>query len=74
MGEGYITYLMYNGLFIILGIGADDIFVLVDAWKQSKLQPLHISGSLETVSELSTVRGFIHEDLWRRRKSPQKNT
>ena len=53
MGEGYITYLMYNGLFIILGIGADDIFVLVDAWKQSKLQPLHISGSLETVSDLS---------------------
>ena len=24
--EPYVTYLMYNGIFIILGIGADDIF------------------------------------------------
>ncbi|KAH8073783.1 hypothetical protein JL720_10854 [Aureococcus anophagefferens] len=39
MGEEYITYLMYNGAFIILGIGADDIFVLMDAWKQSALHP-----------------------------------
>ncbi|KAJ1448385.1 hypothetical protein M885DRAFT_147143 [Pelagophyceae sp. CCMP2097] len=37
--QKYITYLMYNGAFIILGIGADDIFVLVDAWKQSALHP-----------------------------------
>ena len=37
--EEYITYLMYNGVFIILGIGADDIFVLMDAWKQSALHP-----------------------------------
>jgi hypothetical protein len=46
--EKYSTYLMYNGIFIILGIGADDIFVLSDAFKQSALQPPHISGSLET--------------------------
>ena len=46
--EPYVTYLNYNALFIILGIGADDIFVLVDAYKQSFLQPAHISGSLET--------------------------
>ena len=46
--EPYVTYLNYNALFIILGIGADDIFVLVDAFKQSALQPPHISGSLET--------------------------
>ena len=25
-------------LFIVLGVGADDVFVLVDAWKQSKLE------------------------------------
>jgi hypothetical protein len=46
--QPYITYLMYSGLFVILGIGADDIFVLVDAFKQSSYQPPHISGSLET--------------------------
>ena len=45
MQQPYITYLMYNGLFVILGIGADDIFVLCDAFKQAKLQPPHISGA-----------------------------
>ena len=35
LGDPYVTYLMYLGLFIIMGIGADDIFVLVDAWKQA---------------------------------------
>ena len=48
MDEPGVTYLMYNGIFIILGIGCDDIFVFIDAFRQSELQPLHISGSLET--------------------------
>ena len=39
MQQDYVTYLMYNGVFIILGIGCDDIFVLMDAWKQSALHP-----------------------------------
>ena len=46
--QPYVTYLMYSGIFVILGIGADDIFVLSDAFKQSAYQPPHISGSLET--------------------------
>jgi len=46
--QPYVTYLMYSGIFVILGIGADDIFVLSDAFKQASLQPPHISGSLET--------------------------
>mmetsp|Transcript_31035 Transcript_31035/g.42030 ORF Transcript_31035/g.42030 Transcript_31035/m.42030 type:complete len:1162 (-) Transcript_31035:162-3647(-) len=46
--QPYVTYLMYSGIFVILGIGADDIFVLSDAFKQSAFQPPHISGSLET--------------------------
>ena len=29
MDEPGITYLMYNGIFIILGIGCDDIFVFM---------------------------------------------
>ena len=48
MDEPGVTYLMYNGIFIILGIGCDDIFVFIDAFRQSELQPPHISGSLET--------------------------
>jgi len=39
MQQDYVTYLMYNGVFIILGIGCDDIFVLMDAWKQSAMHP-----------------------------------
>ena len=43
-----ITNLMFIGVFVILGIGADDIFVYVDAWKQSAYEDKSISGSLET--------------------------
>ena len=58
--EKYSTYLMYNGIFIILGIGADDIFVLSDAFKQSAPQPPHISGSLETRFAGLQPRGLGH--------------
>ena len=44
LGEPGVTYLMYNGLFIILGIGCDDIFVFMDAFRQSLDEPPHISG------------------------------
>jgi hypothetical protein len=40
--------LMMMTLFIILGIGADDIFVLQDAWRQSAVQPKEISGCKQT--------------------------
>jgi hypothetical protein len=48
LDEPGVTYLMYNGIFIILGIGCDDIFVFLDAFRQAHEQPPHISGSLET--------------------------
>lgn len=48
LGQGYFNILMMMTLFIILGIGADDIFVLQDAWRQSAHQAPHISGSNET--------------------------
>ena len=34
----YFSELHSLVLFIVLGVGADDVFVLVDAWKQSKLE------------------------------------
>eukprot|EP00929_Paragymnodinium_shiwhaense_P107796 TRINITY_DN74153_c0_g1_i1.p1 TRINITY_DN74153_c0_g1~~TRINITY_DN74153_c0_g1_i1.p1 ORF type:complete len:1239 (+),score=228.57 TRINITY_DN74153_c0_g1_i1:69-3719(+) len=40
-----ISFLQALTLYMILGIGADDVFVLYDAWQQSKHQPPHISGS-----------------------------
>ena len=35
LGFRYISFLQFMGVFIIMGIGADDIFVFYDAWKQS---------------------------------------
>jgi len=35
-------------IFLILCIGADDIFVFIDTWKSSATKPAHISGSIET--------------------------
>ena len=35
-GSEYISFLQFMGLFIIMGIGADDIFVFIDAFNQSK--------------------------------------
>ena len=43
----YLTDLFFLLLLfsaVIIGIGADDIFVFVDAFKQSALEPDHISG------------------------------
>ena len=44
----YMGFLNFIALFVIMGIGADDIFVFVDAWKQSKLQDSKISGTIES--------------------------
>jgi hypothetical protein len=35
-------------IFLILCIGADDIFVFMDTWKASRSKPPHISGSIES--------------------------
>ena len=43
MGQKYYNILQMMVLFIILGIGADDIFVLQDAWRQSAVQKDTIS-------------------------------
>ena len=39
---------MFIGVFVIIGIGCDDIFVFCDAWKQSRYEHPRISGSRET--------------------------
>jgi preprotein translocase subunit SecF len=48
MGNKYLGLLMTLPIFIILGIGCDDVFVFFDAWKASGTQGVHISGHFET--------------------------
>jgi hypothetical protein len=40
-GSQYVGFLQLMGLFVILGIGADDIFIFYDAWKQVRGVRLH---------------------------------
>lgn len=49
----FMGFLNFMILFIILGIGADDIFLFVDAWKQS-----HVAGE-ETNRSLGTDSFFF---------------
>jgi hypothetical protein len=44
----WMGLLNFLSLFILLGIGADDIFIFVDAWKQSHAAGGHVNDSLET--------------------------
>lgn len=48
MGNKYLGLLMTLPIFIIAGIGCDDIFVFFDAWRASGTQGSHISSQVET--------------------------
>lgn len=48
LGQRYIGVLELLGLVLILCVGADDIFVFCDTWKESQFKGEAISGSLET--------------------------
>eukprot|EP00164_Ancoracysta_twista_P000387 GFYU01000528.1.p1 GENE.GFYU01000528.1~~GFYU01000528.1.p1 ORF type:complete len:1022 (-),score=314.10 GFYU01000528.1:296-3361(-) len=48
LAQRYMNTLNFLGLFVILGIGADDMFIFLDAWKQSANEPAAVSGSLHT--------------------------
>ena len=45
-GQTVISTLMLLGLFIVLCIGADDIFVFIDTWKESCCRPAEVSGTV----------------------------
>ena len=47
-GQQNVSFLAVVSIYLILCIGADDIFVFVDCWKATKYAPPHISGSLES--------------------------
>jgi hypothetical protein len=48
MQDKYLGILMCMVIFVILGIGCDDVFILYDAWVQSAVQNKNILRSLET--------------------------
>ena len=47
LGLKSFPFLNFIGLYVLIGIGVDDIFVFVDAWRQSKVSTLcnHICSS-----------------------------
>lgn len=58
MGNPTFSFMQAMVIYIILGIGADNIFVFSDAWKQSRAQPQSISGSLEMRFHWSWTRSM----------------
>jgi len=45
----YFAIMQLLVIFLVLGVGADDVFVLVDAWKQSHNDIQRVNGELENV-------------------------
>ncbi|KAJ3424454.1 sterol-sensing domain [Anaeramoeba flamelloides] len=43
LGVEWFSMLNFLSLFVVLGIGCDDIFIMLDAWRQSKFQRKEIS-------------------------------
>mmetsp|Transcript_59937 Transcript_59937/g.147347 ORF Transcript_59937/g.147347 Transcript_59937/m.147347 type:complete len:1142 (-) Transcript_59937:8-3433(-) len=58
IGNSSFTFNQVLIIFIILGIGADDVFVFMDAWKQSRLQPKRVSGFLTNRLAWTWTRAF----------------
>merc|ERR1719240_1304418 len=48
IGQDTVSTIELLGIFLILCIGADDIFVFTDTWKESAFMPPSISGSVLT--------------------------
>ena len=46
VGVTWMGVLNFLGVFIILGIGADDIFIILDFWRQSASRELHCADDL----------------------------
>jgi len=58
LGNETFTFMQAMVVYIILGIGADNVFVFSDAWKQSRAQPRSVSGSLEMRFQWSWSRAM----------------
>ena len=61
MGVTWFPFLNYLALFILFGIGADDLFIFVDAWRQSEASPIDpcLLKSNTIFIHLSIVRCYV---------------
>ncbi|KAJ5077047.1 hypothetical protein M0811_00367 [Anaeramoeba ignava] len=59
VGEEFFSMLNFISLFIVLGIGCDDIFIMLDAWKQSSCQSYEISKNIHTKLRWSYSRASV---------------
>ena len=41
----YLGNIQILSIFVVLGVGADDVFVFFDAFKQSAYEPIEVSGT-----------------------------
>jgi len=57
LGNETFTFMQAMVVYIVLGIGADNVFVFADAWKQSRAQP-SVSASLELRFQWSWSRSM----------------
>jgi len=57
-GNPTFTFMQGMSIYVIIGIGADDLFVFADAWKQSFAHPLHVRSSLVARFEWAWSRAF----------------
>jgi len=57
-GNESFTFMHALVIYIILGVGADDVFVFLDAWKQSRAQPFVVSGSTAARFSWTLQRSF----------------
>eukprot|EP00040_Diaphanoeca_grandis_P036595 m.233765 g.233765 ORF g.233765 m.233765 type:complete len:1065 (-) comp33647_c0_seq2:2081-5275(-) len=65
-----IIVLNFMALFIILGIGADDVFIFIDAWKQSKtVVPVKASFKLGTEMTANRFKWMHARLMWAYRRS-----
>ena len=51
VGVTWVGLLNFLGVFIILGIGADDIFVILDFWRQSAEQPATLTATMTYIDD-----------------------
>ena len=73
IGVTWIGMLNFLGVFIVLGVGADDVFVILEFWKQSKREALSTAGEEDDRhsddGESSTERVLVERLRWTAEKS-----
>ena len=74
IGVTWIGMLNFLGVFIVLGVGADDVFVILEFWKHSKREVLSTAGEEDDRhsddGESCTERVLVERLRWDRGEEP----